>query len=134
MLFNIIQDYSNSTKTKQQEIKNNKQMNEYEIIDFPKYTKTHGNYKGRYPKEAAEKAFTFLSNLVGDDIDNEGTFLVFALNNKKTNKTYKFIGTRIELENPVVNNQNMTKRVKYKNVISNYNPVLDNIKPSKIIK
>jgi len=130
MLFNLFEKKNKNNRLKNKN--NNKPQIEYEIIDFPYQNQSFGSYKGKYTKQAAEKAFTFLSNLVGQDIDQEGTFLVFVLRNKDTQETHKFIGTRIELEHSVKNNNNTS--VKYKNIISKYNPMLDNIKPSKIIK
>jgi len=127
MLFNIFE------KKRTMNENNIKQYVEYEIVDFPKKNLSFGNYKGRYTKQAAEKAFIFLSNLVGQDIDQEGSFLVFSIQNKENKEIHKYIGTRIELENKVINNNNKIS-VKYKNIISKYNPMLDKIKLTKIIK
>ena len=132
MLFNLFEKKKTNVKQQNHKNNNNKQI-EYEIIDFPKKNLSFGSYKGRYTKQAAEKAFTFLSNLVGQDIDEEGSFLVFVIRNKETQKINKYIGTRIELENKVINNYIQTP-VKYKNVISKYNPMLDKIKFTKIIQ
>ena len=131
MLFNILGETVKNKKNRMNQ-NNKRPIVEYEIIDFPTQDQSFGSYKGRYAKEAAQKAFVFLSNLVGQDIDQEGSFLVFVIKNKENQKTHKFIGTRIELENYVKNNNQ--KSVKYKNIISKYNPMLDNIKPTKIIK
>ena len=110
--------------------KNNNILKEYEIIDFPNKKENFGNFKGAYPKQAAEKAFTFLTNVVGDEIKKDGNFIVFSIQqkNKNTNnKELKFIGTVIELENDVYNKE-QNKVVKYKNILSKYNPDLDKIK------
>ena len=47
-------------------------------------------------------------------------------NNINSNKSYKFIGTVIELENNVYN-RSLKKTVKFKNVLSKYNNDLDKI-------
>ena len=114
--------------------KNNKNIKkEYEIMAFPEKNKYFGNFEGRYPKEAAQKAFSFLSSIIGDEIKEEGNFIVFSIRKKNKNnevnmnKELKFIGTVIELEN-YVSNSNSGKKLKYKNVLSNYNPELDKIK------
>ena len=64
-------------------------MYDYEILSFPNKKSNFGNFKGTYPKQAAEKAFTFLSNLVGDEIKEDGNFVVFSIR-KKNKKQYKF--------------------------------------------
>lgn len=119
---------------------NNESQNKvynYEIMAFPNKKSNFGNYTGTYPKQAANKAFTFLSSLMGDEIKEDGNFIVFSIrkkniNNKNnTNKEYKFIGTVVELENYVYNNSS-NKKVKFKNVISKYNPELDKIKATNI--
>ena len=115
-------------------------LKEYEIVDFPNKKKNFGSFKGSYPKQAAEKAFTFLSNIVGDKIKEDGNFIVFSIQQKNINrnrnrntsnknnmKELKFIGTVIKLENDVYNKEK-NKMVKYKNILSKYNPDLDKIK------
>jgi len=112
-------------------------LKEYEIVDFPYKKKNFGSFKGSYPKQAAEKAFTFLSNIVGDKIKEDGNFIVFSIQQKNRNrntsnknnnmKELKFIGTVIQLENDVYNKE-QKKMVKYKNILSKYNPDLDKIK------
>lgn len=131
MLFNLFEKKKTNVKQQNHKNNNNKQI-EYEIVDFPNQNSSFGNYKGRYTKQAAEKAFTFLSNLVGQDIDEEGSFIVFSIRNKENKEINKYIGTRIELENNVINNNNTL--VKYKNVIAKYDKKLDKIKFTKIIK
>ena len=131
MLFNLFEKKKTNVKQQNHKNNNNKQI-EYEIVDFPNQNSSFGSYKGKYTKQAAEKAFTFLSNLVGQDIDEEGSFIVFSIRNKENKEINKYIGTRIELENNVINNNN--RLVKYKNVIAKYDKKLDKIKFTKIIK
>lgn len=112
---------------------NEKKIYNYEIMAFPNKKSNFGNYSGSYPKEAAQKAFTFLSSLVDDEIKSDGNFLVFSIRKKNknninnSNKEHKFIGTVVELDNYVYS-KSLEKKVKYKNVIAKYNPELDKIK------
>ena len=112
--------------------KNKNVLREYQIVDFPNKNKNFGSFNGTYPKQAAEKAFTFLSNIVGDEVKKDGNFIVFSIqqkskNTNNMNKELKFIGTVIKLENDVFNKE-QNKMIKYKNILSKYNPDLDNIK------
>ena len=113
--------------------KNKKKIYNYEIMAFPNKKSNFGNYSGTYPKEAAQKAFTFLSSLVDDEIKSDGNFLVFSIRKKNknninnSNKEHKFIGTVIELDNYVYS-KSLNKKVKFKNVLAKYNPDLDKIK------
>ena len=110
-----------------------KKIDNYEIMSFPSKKINFGNYTGTYPKQAAQKAFTFLSSLMYEDIKKNGNFIVFSIrkknrnNQKNINKTHKFIGTVVELENYVINT-NTNKKVKLKNVVAKYNPEMDKIK------
>jgi hypothetical protein len=113
-MFNLITFENNNKKTEKT----------FEIVDFPTVNKSFGDYKAPTMKTAANKAFSFLSNIVGEEIDEEGTFIVFILRDKKTHNTQKYIGTRIRLENNVRNGNDV---VRYKNVISKYHPDLDKI-------
>ena len=63
--------------------KNENQLKEYEIMAFPNKKSNFGSFTGAYPKQAAQKAFTFLSSLVGDDIKKDGNFIVFSIRKKK---------------------------------------------------
>ncbi len=110
-----------------------KKLYNYEIMAFPDKKSNFGNYSGYYPKQAAQKAFNFLSSLVDEEIKKDGNFLVFSIRKKNknninnSNKEHKFIGTVVELDNYVYNNKT-DRKVKLKNVISKYNPELDKIK------
>jgi hypothetical protein len=107
--------------------------NYYTIVDFPKDNQNYGTYEGKYPKSAANKAFSKLlqfikttNNLQKDDF--LGKFLVFVIKNINTNKEYKYIGNRIKLHNPIEKIINGRKIIyRYKNVIGKYNPELDKI-------
>ena len=109
---------------------NNKNNNiSYEIVDFPNNSKSFGSYTGNSPKKAASKAFTFLSNIMGNKINSEsGKFIVFVIRNIDTKKEYKYIGTVVKLENPVTKYIDGQEVIyKYKNVIGRYNKELDKL-------
>lgn len=106
----------------------NNTIKNFEIVDFPEVNKNFGNYKANTPKKAASLAFDFLSNIIEQDIIDDDTFMVFIIRNKVTKKEYKYIGTRIKLENPVKKNINGEEIIfNYKNVIGKYNKALDDI-------
>jgi hypothetical protein len=100
----------------------------YQIVDFPEQSKTFGHYEAYFPKQAAMQAFQLLSNIVHENLDQDGQFVVFVIQNKETKKEYKYIGAKVKLENPVVKYENGTPvAYHYKNVIGKYNPALDKL-------
>ncbi len=102
----------------------NKKAEEYQIIDFPKEGTTRGGFFGAIPKEAALSAFDYLSDLINLD-STPGTFLVFTIKNKTNKKKYKYIGSRIELENPIHNRNN--NKLHYKNIVGRFKNELNYI-------
>lgn len=102
-------------------IKNN---NIYEIVDYPNKGNKHGEYKGITPKSAAYKAFTYLAKQFDIKNTNINNHLIFSLRNKTNNKIYTYIGTRIELNKPIIVNKNGKKiTYKHKNIITKYNNI-----------
>jgi len=100
----------------------------YSIVDFPKDMELYGKFKGINPKSAANKAFSSLIKFINKDDINEGKFLVFVIRNMSTNKEYKYIGNRIELQNPIrIKKDGQLVIYKYKNVIGKYRNELDKI-------
>jgi hypothetical protein len=106
---------------------NNKKTT-YSIVDFPVKKKLFGNYIGNTPKKAAEKAFSDLVILTkdqldfeNDSVDTSGKFIVFVIVNNITGIEYKYLGTRIKLNN-------QTTKYKYKDIIGKYKEELDLIK------
>jgi hypothetical protein len=99
----------------------------YCIVDFPEDDQIYGNFTGSIPKKAANKAFSFLLKFLNEDINNDlsGKFIVFTIKNIESNKTYKYIGTRIQLKNPIFSKDNRNIKYLYKNVIGKYKPELD---------
>jgi len=101
----------------------------YTLVDFPKEGDTYGEYEGKTPKAAANKILTILARKVklnnSNNNSNHNKFIVFIIRNKKTNKEYKYIGTRIKLNKPKVVYYN-GKEVKhfYKNIVTQYDDYL----------
>ena len=62
-----------------------KKLYNYEIMAFPDKKSNFGNYSGYYPKQAAQKAFNFLSSLVDEEIKKDGNFLIFQSEKIKNN-------------------------------------------------
>lgn len=126
MLFNnIISDlkFSNSSEP----INNKKETKIYEIVNFPKINSTFGNFTGKYPKIAAEKAFNLLANLKEKEILEDGKFIIFEIQEKNNSPNkIKYIGTRI-----IMGNSNNSTHIK--NIIGLYSKDLDKIKVKKII-
>ena len=84
-------------------------MRSFTIIDFPANGKTYGRYKSDSPKRAAQKAFTQLSRMIDLKNSNKKNLLVFSIKettNNSNNKQYKYVGTRVELHEPVVIKKN----------------------------
>jgi hypothetical protein len=100
----------------------------YTIVDFPEDNKTFGKYLGSNPKKAAIKAFNDLVKFVDDDLENEGKFVVYVLRNIETGEEHSFMGNKIKLKNPVLSKKNGKELTfHYKNVVSKYDPRLNNI-------
>jgi hypothetical protein len=109
--------------TKYNNNNNNKSnQDKYSIVDFPN-KKIH--FEGRNPKIAANKVFTYLTKFVNiKDDDYEGKFIVFVIKNINTKKEFKYIGTKIKLENIVLKDKNHKK---YKNIVGIYNDELNKL-------
>jgi len=109
--------------------KNKNKLKTYTIVDFPEDNQTYGTFKENIPKKAANKALTSLLKFIDtDNINNKdsflGKFVVFVIKDTETNKMYKYIGTRIKLENTIKDGNG---EYKYKNVIGKYKKELDSI-------
>lgn len=121
--------YNNNKSNNNNNLMKNKS---YSIVDFPEDNKLYGDFIATSAKSAAGEAFSHLLKFLDLDENNEdsflGKFLVFTLIDKNSHKKYKYMGTRIELKNPVSitkNNHNLT--YKYKDVIGKYKKELDKI-------
>ena len=98
----------------------------FTIVDFPQDGKTYGTFNAINSKIAADEAFSHIYANVNIGDDSTGKFIVFTIKETNTNRHYKYIGTRIKLENPVKNDTS-NKVYNYKNVVGKYNPELDKI-------
>ena len=87
--------------------KNNKRT--FAIVDYPNVGELYGRFSGSSPGIAADKALTLLSEKIDLKNTDEKNFIFFTIrditeyNNKsnKNNKEYSYIGTRIELYEPI---------------------------------
>lgn len=127
MFYNI---FNNSKKSNNNYSTNNKIKKTYTIVDFPHKGKTYGKFSGTIPKNAASKAYSTLFKFMKQNNNDNlfGKFIVFVIKEIETNKEYKYIGSRVKLQNPVVVSKN-GKEITYnfKNVIGVYNSELDKI-------
>jgi len=110
----------------------NNNKREFAIVDFPKDKQLYGKFNANTPKDAANEVFTFLFHFMNkSNNENEflGKFIVFTVIDLHTNKTYKYIGNRIKLKNPITktNKNGIVHKYIYKNVIGKYKDVLDKI-------
>lgn len=122
MLFNNILSINNSSESPLPPINKTKKIKKFEIVNFPSVNKNFGEFTGKYPKTAAEKAFNLLANLKENEILEDGKFIVFEIQEKNnTSNKIKYIGTRI-----LMNSSNNTKKIK--NIIGLYSEELDKIK------
>lgn len=96
----------------------------FTIVDFPKKGQEYGRYLSQYPSNAASKAFTQLSRLIDLKNTNNKNYMVFTIRETtqgKPQKKYKYMGTRIELAEPLVKNIGGKEVIyRFKNVISKY--------------
>lgn len=100
----------------------------FTVVDFPHNGKTYGRYHSKTPKGAAQKAFSSLSRKIDLKNTNDKNFLVFTMKEttkNSLNKKYKYIGTRVELAEPIekiIDGKLIT--YKYRNIITNYDNFL----------
>jgi len=92
----------------------------YSIVDFPEDNMNYGNFKADKPKNAANKAFDYLSKI--SNLQSKfGVYIVFTIIDNDTKKEYDYIGSRVKLENPITDYHNGEKvKYYYKNVIGRY--------------
>ena len=98
-------------------------MRTFTIVGYPSQNEFYGRYKGNSPKVAGSKAFSELVKMI--NFNDKEEFIVFVLKEITRNsdhKTYTYIGTRVELNEPIIANINGKNIVfKYKNIIAKYN-------------
>lgn len=94
----------------------------FTVVDFPKKGKNYGRYYSDSPKAAAKKAFSKLSRKINLKNSNQRNLLVFTIKNLDSGKKFKYIGTRVELFEPItIKRANKVITYKYKNIIAKYN-------------
>lgn len=93
----------------------------YCLLDYPTSGKIYGNFKGKYPSQAAKKIVSFLSKEYNFSNSKSKKLMVFNIKNKKTKKEYKYVGTRIKLHSPhIIYKDNKKIEFKYKNIATRY--------------
>ena len=81
----------------------------YSLIDYPNPGHKHGNYKGKYPSQAAKKIISFLSKEYNYSNSKSKKLMIFNMQNNQTKKEYKYVGTRIKLHSPHIIYKNNVK-------------------------
>ena len=98
----------------------------FTVIDFPAPGQKYGRYKGKYPSNAASKAFSQLAKIINLKNSNKKNHMVFTIREitqGSDNKNWTYVGTRVELNQPIVKKiGNKTVKFNYKNIISQYEP------------
>ena len=83
--------------------KNKKRV--FAIVDYPNVGELYGKFVGSYPGVAADKVLTLLSEKIDLKNTDEKNFIFFTIRditqNNETGKEYSYIGTRIELYEPI---------------------------------
>ena len=99
----------------------------FEVIDYPKNGINSGNFKGKYPGQAARKIFNKLAKSLNFTNSANKNILVFEIREKKENaKILKYVGTRVTLVKPNIIYKNGKPIVfKYKPVVTSYKNYYD---------
>ncbi len=96
----------------------------FTIIDFPKKGSEYGRYLANTPQRAASKAFTQLARIINLKNENNKNHMVFSIRETSQgsdNKIYTYIGTRVELAEPIVKTIAGKKVVyKFKNIVAKH--------------
>lgn len=96
--------------------------NNYSLIGYPKENMLYGNYNNKYPYQAANKVFNFLSKKIGLN-NSHKKFLIFQIINNKTKKIYTYQGTRVKLNKPIIYYRNNKEyKTYYKSIVTKYDP------------
>ena len=109
---------------------NNNKVKTFTIVDFPNDNQTYGNFKSTIPKKAANEALLSLLNHIDFKNNFFGKFIVFVIKDIHSNKMYKYIGSIIKLNKPIVlrTNNGNENTYYYKTVVGKYKKELDYIK------
>jgi hypothetical protein len=94
----------------------------YKIFDYPQEGMVYGEFKGKYPGQAAKKIFTKLAHEQSFTNSNNKKALVFSIMNMKDKKELKYIGTRIKLMEPINLTLKSGRKItfRYKNIVTKY--------------
>lgn len=93
----------------------------FTIVDYPDKYQNYGKFKGINPTQCANKAFSYLSKLIDLKNSDNKNLLVFTIKDIYNDKKYKYVGTRVELNEPMtIKKGNNYITYKYKNIITSY--------------
>jgi hypothetical protein len=128
---NSNRNFQNSSNLEKKNSNRMKQIMHYTIIDFPAKGQNFGEYISENPEKAAYIAFQELDR---KNPINEDEFIVFTLLENETKNEYPYIGTKVELIEPIhVNyNNNSSKEYNYRYIVEKYNGDLDQYKINHI--
>ena len=114
---------------------------EENVDDGPRFFKIVGDdqqggrFSGTRPKQAANKALTTIikkANQEGKNTDGEFIFSIRECTTESNNKTYNYVGKRVELDEPFY--VNIGNGPNQKTIIYKYNNTVTRIKLPKLIE
>ena len=111
-----INNTTNNNKHKNTNNNKNTHRRTFSIVDYPSIGELHGNYRAKYPENAAEKVLSELAKRVNLKNTNDKNFIFFTIRDQKSGNEYSYIGTRVELYQPVKLNNGQT--IRYRNILT----------------
>ena len=80
----------------------------YSILNYPSLNKKYGEFKTKTSLSAAKKGFEFLQDKYDlNNYDDEKKYLQFIIINNKTNEIKKYLGVKINLNEPIKKNNKL---------------------------
>lgn len=95
----------------------NRKKRVFTIVDYPDIGKTTGRYSGLFPKQAADKVIMYLTKIADIKNTSDQNFIICTIRDINNNKEYKYIGTRVELDKPIVVNN---RKIRYRPIVARY--------------
>lgn len=94
----------------------------YSILNYPSKNKLYGNFKGKYPAQAAHKVLNFLAKKSDISNSNDLNQIMFHIQNRKTKKSYCYFGSRVKLNKPnIIKIKNKEVKFHYKTILRKCN-------------
>ena len=80
----------------------------YSILNYPSLNKRYGDFNTKTSLSAAKKGFEFLQDKYDlNNYDDEKKYLQFIIINNKTNEIKKYLGVKINLNEPIKKNNKL---------------------------